>query len=235
LSNSASTVNLISVFAYPRLMKFQIVETPKGNDGTLTEGELASSFEVSPDGLTVTLKIRQPMIWDRNAPTNGRQIDSEDVLFSFSKYAAVNPGAPYLASSAAPGAAVDSLDAPDDSTVVMHLNRPEPILPTLLAGWDVLYIMPRESEGGFDPKSEIRGHGPWLLEEYVSSSHTNWVKNPDYYQKDRPFPDRLERVLVPEYAARLAQFKAGNIHTWVAGNEDIVQTKKDVPETVIYQ
>jgi ABC-type transport system substrate-binding protein len=216
-------------------MKFTVVETPDRNDGTKTEGETASSFEVSPDGLTVTLKLRQPMLWDREAPTSGRQIDAEDVLFSFKKYSEVNPGAPYLASSAAPGAAVDSLEAPDASTVIMNLNRPEPILPTLLAGWDVLYIMPRESEGGFDPKTEIRGHGPWLLEEYVSSSHTNWKKNPDYYQKDRPFPDRMERALVSEYAARLAQFKAGNIYTFVAGNEDIVQTKKDVPDTVIYQ
>jgi ABC-type transport system substrate-binding protein len=235
LSNSASTVNLISVFAYPRLMKFKVVESPATNDGTLTEGETAESFEVSPDGLTVTLKLRQPMLWDKQAPTSGRQIDAEDVLFSFKKYSEVNPGAPYLASSAAPGAAIDSLEAPDASTIVMNLNRPEPILPTLLAGWDVLYIMPRESDGGFDPKTEIRGHGPWLLEEYVSSSHTNWKRNPDYYQKDRPFPDRMERVLVPEYAARLAQFKAGNIYTFVAGNEDIVQTKKDVPKAVIYQ
>jgi ABC-type transport system substrate-binding protein len=234
LSNSASTVNLISVFAYPRLNKFTVVEPPKTNDGTMTEGEAASSTEVSPDGLTVTLKLRQPMIWDRQAPTNGRQIDADDVLFSFKKYSEVNPGAPYLASSAAPGAAVDSLEAPDSSTVVMKLNRPEPVLATLLAGWDVLYIMPRESDGGFDPKTEIRGHGPWLLEEYVPSARTSWKRNPDYYVKERPFPDRMERALVTEYAARLAQFKAGNIHTYVASNEDIVQTKKDLPETVIY-
>ena len=66
-------------------------------------------------------------------------------------------------------------------------------------------------------------------------SHTHWAKNPDYYVKGRPFPDRLERALVPEYATRLAQFKAGNIHTFVAANEDIVQAKKDVPKSLIYQ
>jgi peptide/nickel transport system substrate-binding protein len=235
LSNSASTVNLISVFAYPRMMKFTVVETPDSNDGSKTEGETAESMEVSPDGLTVTFKLRQNMLWDRRAPTNNRAIDAEDVMFSWDKWTSLNASAPYLAHSAAPGAAVDSLEAPDSSTIIMKLVRPEPVLATLLAGWDVFYIMPRESDGGFDPKSEIRGHGPWILDEYVPSSHTNWDRNPDYYVKDRPFPDRLERVLVPEYAARLAQFKAGNIHTYVASNEDIVQSKKDVSETVIYQ
>jgi ABC-type transport system substrate-binding protein len=177
------------------------------------------------------------MLWDRRAPTNNRPIDTEDVLFSWKKFAEVNASAPNFVYNAerAPGASVESIEAPDSSTIVLKLRRPDAALLTLLAGWDQLYIMPRESEGGFDPKSEIRGHGPWILDEYVPSSHTHWERNPDYYVKDRPFPDRLERALVPEYAARLAQFKAGNIYTFVASNEDIVQGKKDVPETVIYQ
>ena len=58
-----------------------------------------------------------------------------------------------------------------------------------------------------------------------------WKKNPDYYMKDRPFIDRIEVPIVPEYATRLAQFKAGNIHTDVMGGNgggqgDIVPTKK---------
>ena len=237
LSNSASTVNLISVFAYPRFMKFTVVERPESNDGSMTEGEAMVSHEVSPDGLTYTFKLRDNMLWDRRAPTDNRPIDTEDVLFSWDKFAQVNASAPNFVYNAerAPGAAVESIEAPDSSTIVLKLRRPEAALLTLLAGWDQLYIMPRESEGGFDPKTEVRGHGPWILDEYVPSSHTHWDRNPDYYVQDRPFPDRMERALVPEYAARLAQFKAGNIYTFVAGNEDIVQTKKDVPETVIYQ
>ena len=237
LSNSASTVNLISVFAYPRLLKFTIHEAPKTNDGGETEGEVAQSVEKSPDGLTYTFKLRQGMLWDKRAPTNGRVLDTDDVLFSWKKFAAVNASAPNFVydSVRAPGAAVESISAPDKSTIVMKLRRPEAALLTLLAGWDQLYIMPRESDGGFDPKTNIRGHGPWILDAFVPSSHTHWARNPDYYNKGRPFPDRLERALVPEYATRLAQFKAGNIHTFVAANEDIVQAKRDVPKSVIYQ
>jgi ABC-type transport system substrate-binding protein len=95
--------------------------------------------------------------------------------------------------------------------------------------------MPRESESQFDPQTEIRGHGPWILEEYVPSARISWARNPDYYVQNRPFPERLERPIVTDYSQRLAQFIAGNIWTTVASPEDIVQTKRDAPDTIILQ
>ncbi|HEX5369803.1 MAG TPA: ABC transporter substrate-binding protein, partial [Dehalococcoidia bacterium] len=237
--NTASTVNLISVFAYPRLLKFTTVAAPKTNDGSMVEGETAASYEVSPDNLTLTMKLRPGMKWDARAPTNGRAIDADDVLFSWNKFAAINASAVNMVYDAtrSPGAAVTSITAPDQQTIVMKLGHPDAALLTLLAGWDQLYIMPKESDGGFDPKNTIRGHGPWLLDEYVPSAHTNGSRNPDYYVKGRPFPDKLERVLVPEYATRLAQFQAGNIHTDVVQQtpQDVVQLHKDAPKTQIFQ
>src|SRR6188508_3173825 len=53
-SNSASTVNFGSVFAYNRLLKFKSGKYPEVADGT-SEGEMAESWEVSPDKLTVTM------------------------------------------------------------------------------------------------------------------------------------------------------------------------------------
>lgn len=239
LSNSASTVNLVSVFAYPRLLKFTVVQYPKQNDGSMVEGETMESFEFSGDRLTLTMKLRQGMKWDGRAPTNGRVITTEDVLFSWKKFAAVNASAPNLVYDAtrSPGAAVESVTAPDNRTIVMKLKQPDPALLTLLAGWDQFYVMPTESEGGFDPKTEVRGHGPWLLDEHRPSAYMHWRKNPDYYVKDRPFFDRLERALVPEFATRLSQFKAGNIHTDVvaASQQDVIQLKRDVPATLVYQ
>jgi ABC-type transport system substrate-binding protein len=99
--NTASTVNLISVFAYPRMLKFTIVKAPETNDGSMVEGETAASYEVSPDKLTVTMKLRQGMKWDSRAPTNGRVIDTDDVLFSWKKFSEVNASGVNLANSRA--------------------------------------------------------------------------------------------------------------------------------------
>jgi ABC-type transport system substrate-binding protein len=235
LSNSASTVNDVSVFTYPRLVKFAVTQYPKPNEGGV-EGDAMESFEVSPDKLTYTFKLRQGMKWDTRAPTNGRVIDTQDIVFSWNKFARLNPSAANLAySQAAPSAPIETVTAPDSRTVVFKLKNPEAALLTLLAGWDQLYVMPRESDGGFDPKNEVRGYGPWLLDEYRPSSYVHWKRAPDYYVKGRPFPERLERPLVSEYAARLAQFKAGNVlHDVVEqSQQDVIQLKKDLPQTLL--
>jgi ABC-type transport system substrate-binding protein len=180
--------------------------------------------------------MRQGMKWDSKAPTSGREIDTSDVLFSWNKFAKVNPSAPNLAySQGSPSAPIEKVEAPDARTIVMKLKNPEAALLTLLAGWDQLYVMPKESDGGFDPKNEVRGYGPWLLDEYRPSAFINWKRNPDYYLKGKPYPDRLERPLVSEYSARLAQFKAGNIlHDVVEqSQQDAVQLKKDVPQALL--
>ena len=62
-SNSASTVGNGSIFAYTRLLKFKSGIYPNVADGGV-EGEMAESFEVSPDKLTVTMKLRQGQKWD---------------------------------------------------------------------------------------------------------------------------------------------------------------------------
>lgn len=233
-SNSASTVNNGSVFAYNRLLRFAPGIYPNVADGT-TEPEMAESFEPSPDQLTITLKIRQGPFtrWDERAPTNGREMDMDDVLFSWSKFAEVNPGGANLSNDRNPSSPVEFVEATDDSTLVLHLARPDATIISLLADTGgTMYIMPRESDGEFDPATDVRGNGPWLLEEHVPSVRFVWRRNPNYYREGRPFPDRLERPIVSEYAQRLAQFRTGNITTDVvqATQQDVIQLKLDAPQ-----
>ena len=235
-SNSAQTVNYGSVFAYPRMLKYVTAKYPKGADGS-SEGDYVESWELSPDRLQVTFKLRPNLKWDARTPTNGRVADAQDVLFSWQKYIRVNPSAQNIAyhPDTAATAPVESLTAPDSRTIVMKLKQFDSSLFQLLTSYDHFYIMPRESDGGFDPRQEVRGHGPWQLDEYVPSARLTWRKNPDYYVKGRPFPDKWERPIVIDYAQQLAQFKSGNIWTTVARQEDVVQTKKDVPQALLLQ
>jgi ABC-type transport system substrate-binding protein len=198
---------------------------------------LATSYEISGDRTQVTFKIRPGMKWDSRAPTSGRPIDTADILFSWDKYSSLNASAADLVYNAetSPGAPIDSIEAPDDQTIVMKLKQFDSSLIQLFAAWDHFYIMPRESDGGFNPETEIRGHGPWILDEYVPSASVRWKRNPDYYIENRPFPEFLERPIVSDYAQQLAQFRAGNIWTWVANPEDVVQLKRDAPDSIIQE
>jgi ABC-type transport system substrate-binding protein len=235
---SATTVPLSSEPFYPRLLKLKAVKYPELADGS-SEGEAAESWEMSPDRLTITMKLRQGMKWDARAPTNNRPLDANDVLFSWSKFKALNVLNTSLAYDAAkaPEAPVESITAPDSKTLVVKLNQPDASILALLSARDIFFIEPKEAESGFDPKTTVRGHGPYLLENYTPSAGFTWKKNPDYYVKDRPFFDRVETPIVSDQAQRLAQFRAGNIHTDVleTSQENVVVTKRELPDVLMLQ
>src|SRR5437764_971767 len=86
-----------------------------------------------------------------------------------------------VAGPAATTAPVESVSAPDSRTVVLKLKQPDYSALPQLASFDSFYVMPRESEGGFNPKTDVRGHGPWLLDVYEPSVRMVWKKNSDYY------------------------------------------------------
>ncbi|HWC30786.1 MAG TPA: ABC transporter substrate-binding protein, partial [Dehalococcoidia bacterium] len=236
-NNGSAPLSQSAAFVYPRLVKYSILKYPDRNQGTSFEGDLSTGWEVSGDKLTVTFKLRPGMKWDPRPPTSSREADSEDVIRSWEKFRSTNPGASTYVYNAqtAPAAPVESMTAPDKSTIVVKLREPDASIIALFAG-TTFSPMPREFDGGFDPKTTTRGHGPWLLETYTPSVGFVYARNPNYYVKDRPYPDKLEAPIVPEYATRLAQFRAGNIHTDVTGGfggnqADIVPTKNSLPET----
>ena len=226
---------------YPRLLKFNTAKYPGAADGS-SAGEAASSFEVSPDKLQITFKLRPDMKWDLRAPTNGRALDAQDVTFSWGKFVKFNNGAKDLAYDAqnAPTSSIASLTATDPQTVVAKLQTPDASILALLSISTKFFVMPRESDSGFDPKTQVRGHGPWLLDEYTPSVRLTYKKNPDYYVANRPFYDRVELPVVTEQAARIAQFRTGNIFTDIYGGaggsqEDVLSTKKSLPALNLVQ
>ncbi|HXH21279.1 MAG TPA: ABC transporter substrate-binding protein [Dehalococcoidia bacterium] len=229
-SNSVFTQAYVAFGTYPRLLKFAYAKHPDSPTGEL-EGDAAESFEMSGDKLQLTMRVRQGMKWDSRTPTNGRLLDADDVVFSWNKFARISPFATELVYKADtnPNAPVESISSPDPRTVIFKLKAPDASTLPLFAYQRGFWVMPRESDGGFDPKGEVRGYGPWLLADHKPSASFTWSKNPDYYVRGRPFYDRIEQPIVPEYATQLAQFKAGNIYPGVTRQEDVVQTKRDVP------
>ena len=75
--------------------------------------DLAESWEYSPDGLQITLKLRQGVKFHNKPPVNGRALDMDDVLFSWNRFAREVHGRASVANSADPSAPVLSFTAPD--------------------------------------------------------------------------------------------------------------------------
>jgi len=229
---SVNTARTASGYVYSRLLKFKpgVLAPPLGE----IEGDLAESWEIAPDGLQVTLKLRPEAKFDPRAPTNGRAVDAQDVLFSWKKFSETSSFRGDLFNGASAASPILSMSAPDARTVVVKLAFPDALTLPLLASAGHLYIQPKEADGGFDPKQDARGSGPWLIESLRRSVGVEFKKNPNWYRKDRPFFDGVSMPIVPEYAQQLAQFRAGNIWQGAVRQEDILSTRKDHPSLIMY-
>jgi ABC-type transport system substrate-binding protein len=229
--NNASPTFPQLVPVYSQLMKagISMTKTPGAAD---IQGEVAQSWEFSPDGTQITMKIRPNMKWDARAPTNGRNVTAADVKWSWDKFATVGNSAAELINARNPDAPVSSIETPDASTVVLKMAFPYPNVIDQLSNQQNFYVMPQDDSFNF--RTDMRGSGPYILEQFRPSSNANYVRNPNWYDSPRPYFERLERTLIPEYASGLAQFKSGNIYNFTVRAEDIISTKQSHPTMVMH-
>ena len=113
---------------------FRISEGYMGPANGDIEGEIVDSWELSPDKLTMTIKVTKEMGFAPLAPVNSRLVDAADVLFSWKRYNAISPRRSELANDADPNAPIVSLTSPDNQTIVIKLKEPLVYALALLGG-----------------------------------------------------------------------------------------------------
>ncbi|MCB1512833.1 MAG: ABC transporter substrate-binding protein, partial [Hyphomicrobiaceae bacterium] len=136
----------------------QLFASPLRYDDSWTpQPYLAKSWEVSDDGLKVTLHLVENATFH-----DGHPITSEDVAFSVDIIKQYHP----FKSMFAP---VTSVDTPDPHTAVINLSKPHPALMLAMSG-QLMSIIPKHIYGdGQDPKNHPRnnvdvvGSGPFKL------------------------------------------------------------------------
>lgn len=166
--------------------------------------DLATSWEMSPDGLTYIFKLVQ------NAKFHdGQPFTSADVVASLDRN--LNPPKGYSPARGTQLKPIKSLEAPDAHTFVMKLSRPSAAMLSILAqGFTVMYSE-RDLKGTFDYKTKINGTGPFRLREYKTGTEVILDKNKDYHVPNRPYLDGHHVYYVPDPATQLAQTLSGNI------------------------
>lgn len=154
-------------------------------DGTFSP-ELAESFEVSEDGKTWTFKIRDGFNFHDGTP-----LTAKDIAFSYNFYKA-HEDFPFLNVYTA---YFDTIEAPDDSTVVITLSEAIPNMESQLV---YLYVLPEhvwsEFEGAaateFENEAMI-GTGPFKVKEYRQGEFVHLEAN-----RDHPLhPPKIDEVI----------------------------------------
>lgn len=235
LSATSYSSNYQTAYIYPTLLRFKDGHKDPSPGGI--EANLAATYE-QPDPTTITFKLQPKAAWDTKL--NGRAIDADDVVFSWNKYAAKGQTRIDLANVASNLAPILGATAIDKTTVQFKLAFPMAAVMGQLAYNRNLLVMPRESEGpsvqnGFNPVTETRSGGPWILENYQRSVGYTYRRNPNYWNADKVMLDGIDNPIITETAVNDAQFRAKKV--WVYGPplKDVIGMHKDLPDAWVVQ
>jgi ABC-type transport system substrate-binding protein len=230
-------LNFFNSLAYEALVRNKAGHLERSTFSDV-EPQLAQSWEFNGDGTQLTFKLRQGVKWQNRPPVNGRAFEAEDVVQSWNRYIGlVSNDRASMANSLNPAAPIVSVTAPDSRTVVVKLSEPTSYLlqryASMVTG-ELGSIYPSEADGGFDPKQDQIGTGGYMLDKFEPSIRLEYTRNPDYWDENAAYPDRIQIPVVPEYATGLAQFRAGAIYAYQVLAEDQITTKKDLPQINLY-
>lgn len=165
---------------------------------------LAKSWEQSADGLSITFRLRDDVRWH-----DGKPFTSADIPYSLEILRQTNALAKTTFTNVA------SVETPDPHTAIFRLSAPAPVIWSYLHG-GLFRLIPRHLYEGTDIATNPRnsnpvGNGPYIFKEWVRGSHITLERNPDYWDKSRPFADKLTFRFVPDEGAREAALETGEI------------------------
>jgi peptide/nickel transport system substrate-binding protein len=166
--------------------------------------ELAEKWSWQDGYRNLVLFLRHGVRWH-----DGQPFSSKDVKFTFDmvREAAdatgklrVNPRKDWYGN-------VEGIETPDAYTGVFHLKRPQPSLLLMLASGDSpvypAHVPPAEQ------RVRCVGTGPFKLREWKRGEYVDYVKNPDYFVKGRPYLDGIRYLIVTERGTRTAALQTG--------------------------
>ncbi|GHT88082.1 peptide ABC transporter substrate-binding protein [Betaproteobacteria bacterium] len=194
LTTVATTTLSVSAKVSEGLLKYDYDLSP--------QPQLATSWTISPDGKEYTFNLRQGVKWH-----DGQDFTSADVAFSILTLKKIHPrGVNTFAN-------VEEVKTPDAHTAILVLSKPAPYLIKAFAAAESP-VLPRHIYAGTDPLTNPNGNapigtGPYKFKEWVRGSHIIYERNPDYWDKPKPYIDRLVVKFFADPAARSLAFETG--------------------------
>lgn len=165
-------------------------------------GDLADSWVISRDGLTITFRLRKGVKWH-----DGRPFTARDVLFTYQ--VTIDPRTP--TAYAGDFLKVKKAEILDDYT--FRVQYGEPFAPALMS-WSAP-VLPRHLLEGKDISTSPLarnpvGTGPFRFKQWVQGQKIVLVSNPDYFE-GRPYFDGYVMRIIPDTATMFLELRAGGI------------------------
>ncbi len=199
---------LVTNNVYEGLLRFK-----PGTAKATLEPALATSWKVSPDGLTYTFQLRKGVTFHDGTP-----MDAKSVVASFERFINVEGGPSYML------AEVKKLSAPSPRTVVIELKKPvSPMLDYLAAPYGPKVLsataLAKHDEGEEAEKwlsTHDAGTGPYTIsawkvgQEYVLSSYPK-------YWGGAPHFTTVRIPIIANFATQRLELQNGGVNMLLSG------------------
>ena len=184
---------------------------PNDRTGTKPVADLAESWTISPDGMTYTLKLRQGVKFH-----DGSAMTSKDVKASYDKI--IFPPAGVISQRKGAYRVVEAVEAPDSQTIRFRLKWAEAsFLVNLASPYNWIYKADLLAKDIRWYESNAMGTGPFKFAEHVKGSHLVGKKNPDYWDKGKPYLDGYRAIFMTSSSAQVAAVRAERAHIQFRG------------------
>ena len=221
-----------------RNVGFMIYDVLFGRDADMNpKPQMLEGYVIEDDGRRWVMTLRENQ-WFHT----GEKVLARDCVASLYRWMQRDPGGATLK------ARLDVIEASDDRTIVIRLNKKFPPLPKLLSKFQTAAVMvPERIAKGTDPykqMTEIVGSGPFrfLSDEYVIGSHAALVPFDRYVPRDEPanftsgghrvMVDRVEWKMIPDPATAVNALVTGEVDWVEMPMPDLLPMLKSAPNVV---
>ncbi len=189
---------------------------------------LGLSATPSKNGKTWMIALRQGVSFHDGTPFN-----ADAVVHNWARL--LNPKNKFRGrSSVAP---IQSVEKVDDFTVRFNLSHIWLPFPKILTDTRTLttYILSPKS---VDEETQARapvGTGPFMFKEWKSGDRLVVVKNPDYWQKSKPYLDKIIFKPAPDHQTRFASLESGQMDVIFMDRGHIIKQAQENDSLEHYQ
>ncbi len=167
--------------------------------GGSVEPLLATSWEIAPDGKSITLTLRQGVKFH-----DGSDFNATAVKWNLDKQIEAEKATDW-----------ESVDVVDEYTVRINIPGYKNTILTGLGSGTAMITSPTAVEvNGLDwARWHPVGTGPFKFVEYERDAKLIYERNDDYWQDGLPYLDGVEFVVIADEMVRSIAFQKGDIHT----------------------
>jgi peptide/nickel transport system substrate-binding protein len=174
---------------------------PADRGGTKVVADLAESWTISKDGRTYTLKLRHGVKFH-----DGSEFTSKDAKASYDRI--IFPPTGVASNRKGEYVDVEAVQAPDAYTIVFRLKFPSAsFLNSLASPWNWIYRADILAKDQHWYETHVMGTGPFTFVEHVKGSHWVGKKNPNYWDKGKPYLDGYRAIFMTDSAAQVAAIR----------------------------